>query len=60
MRDLADAVGSTTGVATPVRKLSGSGDTSVFSDAPRDVPLAPYSVALAFLPLGLVLWRRNL
>jgi hypothetical protein len=52
--------GSTTGVANTVRKMIGSGETSVDSDDRRDVPLAPYSVALAFLPLGLVLWRRNL
>jgi hypothetical protein len=52
--------GSTTGVADRVRELIGSGETSVDSDDRRDIPLAPYSVALAFLPLGLVLWRRNL
>jgi hypothetical protein len=52
--------GSTSGVVNTVRKMIGSGDTSVDSDDRRDVPLAPYSVALAFLPLGLVLWRRNL
>jgi hypothetical protein len=52
--------GSTSGVVSTVRKMIGSGDTSVDSDDRRDVPLAPYSVAVAFLPLGLVLWRRNL
>ena len=52
--------GSTKGVADKVRELIGSGETSVDSDDRREVPLAPYSVALAFLPLALVLWRRNL
>ena len=66
-RSLADAAGgqvfdegSTSDVAGTVRGLLGSGETKVDDDDGREVPLAPYAVGLAFLPLGLLVWRRNL
>jgi hypothetical protein len=52
--------GSTGDVADTVRRALGHGETKVDDDDRRDIPLAPYSVALAFLPLGLLVWRRNL
>jgi hypothetical protein len=52
--------GSVNGVADTVRRALGHGETKVDDDDRRDIPLAPYSVALAFLPLGLLVWRRNL
>ncbi len=41
------------------RALLGSGPTAVEGETGRRWPLAPYLTALAFLPLGLVLWRRD-
>lgn len=52
--------GAVADVADRVREMIGSGETEVEQDDRREIPLAPYSVALAFLPLGLVLRRRNL
>jgi hypothetical protein len=51
---------SAAGVATTVRELIGSGETYVDDDDRDEVPLAPYAIALAFLPLGFLIWRRNL
>jgi hypothetical protein len=47
-------------VADTVRALIGSGETEVNEEDRREVPLAPYLAALAFLPLGILIWRRNL
>jgi hypothetical protein len=47
-------------VARAVRGAIGSGETEVSEDDRREIPLAPYAVAFAFLPLGLLIWRRNL
>lgn len=47
-------------VAETVRAFIGSGETQVDDDDRHEVPLAPYFVALAFLPLGFLIWRRNL
>lgn len=52
--------GSPDEVARAVRDAIGSGETEVAEDDRREIPLAPYAVAVAFLPLGLLLWRRNL
>ena len=67
LRDLADATGGEAfvegdvdGVVRAVRSSIGTGETTVSEDDRREIPLAPYAVALAFLPLGLLLWRRNL
>jgi hypothetical protein len=51
---------STARIAGAVRAVIGSGETEVEDDDRHEVPLAPYSVALAFLPLGFLIWRRNL
>ncbi|MBA3384763.1 MAG: VWA domain-containing protein [Actinobacteria bacterium] len=55
-----EASSSAARVAATVRELIGSGETQVDDDHRHEVPLAPYSVALAFLPLGFLIWRRNL
>jgi hypothetical protein len=52
--------GSVEGVVESVRSAIGSGETDVDEDDRRELALAPYAVGLAFLPLGLLLWRRNL
>jgi hypothetical protein len=66
-RLLADAAGGEAfdegqveAVVRAVRSAIGSGETAVPLDDRREIPLAPYAVALAFVPLGLLLWRRNL
>ena len=51
--------GSPVRVASAVRRAIGRGETKVAEDDRRKIPLAPYAVGLAFLPLGLLLWRRN-
>jgi von Willebrand factor type A domain len=43
-----------------VRRAVGKGRTEVRGNERNKLALAPYTVALAFLPLGLLLWRRNL
>jgi hypothetical protein len=43
-----------------LRKAVGSGRTKVEGREKSRIALAPWAVALTFLPLGLVLWRRNL
>jgi hypothetical protein len=40
-------------------ELVGSGPSVVRGERRHDVPLAPYLAAAAFLPLGLLLWRRD-
>ncbi|HXG77605.1 MAG TPA: VWA domain-containing protein [Gaiellaceae bacterium] len=42
-----------------VRSLLGSGPTVVQGERRRDVPLAPPLAAAAFVPLVLLLWRRD-
>jgi hypothetical protein len=37
----------------------GHGPTRVLGNERRQLALAPYLAALCFLPLGFVLWRRN-
>lgn len=48
------------GVVAAVKRAVGKGRTEVRGDERDKLALAPYSIALAFLPLGLLLWRRNL
>lgn len=51
-----------TSVGAAVRKsreLIGSGPTVIEGDRPDRVALAPYLAVAAFLPLGLLLWRRD-
>ena len=47
-------------VVDAARRAVGTGRTEVRGNERNKLALAPYSVALAFLPLGLLLWRRNL
>jgi hypothetical protein len=47
-------------VVEAVKRAVGTGRTEVRGNESNKLALAPYSVALAFLPLGLLLWRRNL
>jgi hypothetical protein len=47
-------------VVDAARRAVGSGRTEVRGNERNKLALAPYTVALAFLPLGLLLWRRNL
>ena len=46
-------------VAQVVPKLVGDGPSIVQGERRRDVPAAPYFAAFAFVPLALVLWRRD-
>ncbi len=46
-------------VASSVPRLLGSGPSVVRGERRRDIPLAPYLAGAAFLPLGLLLWRRD-
>lgn len=48
-----------TRAAERVSDLVGTGPTVVRGERRRDVPLAPYLAAVAFAPLGLLLWRRD-
>lgn len=43
-----------------LREAVGTGRTQVEGREKSRIALAPWAVALSFLPLGLVLWRRNL
>ena len=43
----------------PAAQLVGSGPSVVQGERRRDIPLAPYLAAFAFVPLVLVLWRRD-
>jgi hypothetical protein len=47
-------------VVSAAKRAVGTGRTEVRGNERNKLALAPYSVALAFLPLGLLLWRRNL
>jgi hypothetical protein len=47
-------------VVDAAKRAVGSGRTEVRGNERNKLALAPYTVALAFLPLGLLLWRRNL
>ena len=42
------------------RRALGSGPTQVLRNEQRRLELAPYLAGFAFLPLGFLLWRRNL
>jgi hypothetical protein len=42
-----------------VPQLVGSGPSVVRGERRRDIPAAPYLAAFTFLPLALVLWRRD-
>ena len=41
------------------REILGSGPTAVQGDRPDRTVLAPYLTVAAFLPLALLLWRRD-
>lgn len=45
--------------AQRIPDLVGSGPSVIRGERRRDIPLAPYLAAAAFLPLGLLLWRRD-
>jgi hypothetical protein len=47
------------GAARRVARLVGSGPSVAEGERRRDVPLAPPLAAAAFLPLALLLWRRD-
>ena len=47
-------------VTAAARGAIGRGTTEVRGTERNKLALAPYAVALAFAPLGLLLWRRNL
>jgi hypothetical protein len=46
--------------AASAQRFLGSGPTRRVGNEPRPVPLAPWLLAAAFLPLGLLLSRRGL
>jgi hypothetical protein len=46
-------------LARQVSRLVGNGPSVVRGERRRDIPTAPYLTAFAFLPLALVLWRRD-
>jgi hypothetical protein len=46
-------------VTRQVSRLVGTGPTVVEGERRRDIPLAPPLAAAAFLPLALLLWRRD-
>ena len=46
-------------LASAVRRRIGSSSRTAATTNRRADPLAPYALAAAFLPLGLLLWRRN-
>jgi hypothetical protein len=48
------------GLVKRARAYVGSGPTKVLEKERRRFALAPYVAAFAFLPLGFLLWRRNL
>ena len=45
--------------AAKIRQLVGSGPTEVKGQSHGRQALAPYLVLAAFVPLGLLLWRRD-
>ncbi|HZC29509.1 MAG TPA: VWA domain-containing protein [Gaiellaceae bacterium] len=47
-------------VVKTARAALGNGSTRVVADEHRRLALAPYLAGLCFLPLGFVLWRRNM
>jgi hypothetical protein len=47
------------GIVQAARAALGSGQTRVVPHQHRRLALAPYLAGLCFLPLGFVLWRRN-
>jgi hypothetical protein len=51
--------GDTDAVAAKVAALLGDGPTAVAGEAPKRYPLAAYLAVAAFLPFGLLLWRRD-
>ncbi|TML71045.1 MAG: VWA domain-containing protein [Actinobacteria bacterium] len=48
------------GAVAAARRALGSGPTAVVSQEQRRFQLAPYFAGLAFLPIGFLLFRRNL
>lgn len=52
--------GDESAIVRSIRSYVGSGRTAVRGDERTKFALAPFAVAFAFLPLGLVVWRRNL
>jgi len=46
-------------VVQAARKALGSGPSEVLRNEQRRLELAPYLAGFAFLPLGFLLWRRN-
>ena len=48
------------GAVAAARQALGTGPTAVFSREQRRFQLAPYFAGLAFLPIGFLLFRRNL
>ena len=66
IRQLAATAGGTAVESTDFGRLLstaradlGQGPTRVLGNERRQLALAPYLAALCFLPLGFVLWRRN-
>lgn len=59
-RGVAFEEGDVDAVVRAIRGYVGRGRTEVRGDERTKIALAPFAVGLAFLPLGLVLWRRNL
>jgi hypothetical protein len=47
-------------LVSDARDALGSGPTEVLKEEKRRLALAPYFAGLAFLPLGFLVWRRNL
>jgi hypothetical protein len=47
-------------VVAAVERVVGRGRTEVRGNERNKLALAPYAIALAFFPLSLLLWRRNL
>jgi hypothetical protein len=67
LADLAEATGGRVygggevgAAAREARRLLGSGPTATRGTERRSVSLAPYAALLALLPLGFVLWTRNI
>jgi hypothetical protein len=66
IQQLADVAGGTAlehvdfgRLVSVARADLGTGATRVVGNEQRELALAPYLCALCFLPLGFVLWRRN-
>ncbi len=51
--------GDVDGAVRHARSFLGEGPTAVEGETGKQLALAPYLAALAFVPLGLALWRRD-